>query len=185
MKAQTSVSTIAFLLLSATAAHAQWESVLIVGSAIPQGAARKERRPGEALSLSILRNAPTRALGVGMEFSFARMDGKTVQGVGGPFRTADVSIWSVGIAAETTDRNTALSPLLGASIGYAGIKKSDESRTAQALTMNGIAGLRVSIGRVGASLGVSHGVIFTQHATASDTELLRLGMIFVGVRAKL
>ena len=178
-------ASIVLLLPPATGARAQWEGVLTVGRALPQGAAKVERHNGEALSLSILRRAPTRALGVGLDFSFARMDGKTVVTTGGPIRTGDVSIWSVGVAGEMVDGKSALSPLFGAALGFAGITKSDERYSARALTINGIAGLRVGAGRVGASLGVSHRVILTQYATASDTELLRYAMIFAGIRARL
>lgn len=183
--ARGAVCTIVLFLLSATAAHAQWESTLTVGNAIPQGAARKARRTGESVSLSILRNAPTRAVGVGLDFSLARMHGKTVLGLGGPIRAATVSIWSVNVAWETTDRSAVVSPLLGAAIGFAGTRMSDDNRNGTTLTVNGIAGLRATAGRVGASVGASHRIILTQRATASDTEILRYGTIFVGVRARL
>jgi hypothetical protein len=111
------------------------------------------------------------------------MYGKTVMGFGGPIKTGDMSTWSVAIAGEVADRSVALSPVLGASIGLAGVKKSDENHGVRAPSLNGLVGIQANGGRVGVRAGLTHRVIFTLYG-ASDTELLRYSTVFAGVRAR-
>ena len=176
-----SVPSIMLVLLSATVARAQWEGAVSVGRATPQGAAKNQHRSGETMSITILRHDPTQFLGFGLDVSVAKLHGKAVLGLGGPFKTADVSIWTVGIVGEVADRNAAVSPLLGAGLGFAGVKESDENRSEEVPTLNGVAGLRTRAGPISASVGVSHRIILY---AASDTEPLRYSTIFAGARVR-